>query len=283
VVNGLRLHYVEAGTGPLLVLLHGFPEFWYSWRFQIPALVEAGYRVLAPDLRGYNLSAKPAGVRHYRLELLTTDVAALIGHAGAARAVVVGHDWGGGIAWTLALKQPELVQRLIILNSPHPAAFVRELRTLRQLRKSWYMFFFQLPLLPELCLRAGAFALLQWTFRNRPGRPGGFSDHDILRYKEALSQPGALTAALNYYRAAFRYSLWESARVHRRVDVPTLLIWGEQDDYLGVQLTEGLDPWVPDLRIERIPEASHWVHLDVPEQVNRLMIEFLKGKPCTIP
>jgi pimeloyl-ACP methyl ester carboxylesterase len=276
VVNGVRLHYVEAGTGPLVVLLHGFPEFWYSWRRQIPALAAAGFRVLAPDLRGYNLSAKPAGVRHYRLERLTGDVAGLIEHAGAERAAVAGHDWGGGIAWTLAMHQPRWVERLIILNAPHPAAFLRELRTLGQLRKSWYMFFFQLPLLPELWIRAGNYVALERVFRAPPVHPGAFTDEDVARYRQALARPGALTAAINYYRAAFRHSLRGAAGSARRIEVPTLLIWGEQDRYLGIRLTEGLDRWVPDIRVVRLPEASHWVQLDAPEEVNRLMIDFLR-------
>src|SRR5438477_525055 len=152
VVNGVRLHLVEAGSGPLVVLLHGFPEFWYTWRHAIPALAAAGFHVLAPDLRGYNLSQKPAGVRSYRMELLTEDIAGLIRQAGAHKAAVAGHDWGGGIAWSLAMRYPQLLDKLIILNSPHPGAFLRELRTWKQLRNSWYIFFFQLPLLPEVLL-----------------------------------------------------------------------------------------------------------------------------------
>src|SRR5262249_22187334 len=145
VLNGLAFHYVEAGTGPLVVLLHGFPEFWYAWRHQIPALAGAGYYVVAPDLRGYNESDKPLGVRNYRIELLVQDVVALIEHTGVRRAVVVGHDWGGVIAWQLAMDHPERVDRLVILNAPHPAAFLRELRRPTQLLRSAYMLFFQLP------------------------------------------------------------------------------------------------------------------------------------------
>ena len=275
VVNRVRLHYVEAGGGPLIVLLHGFPEFWYSWRHQIPALAEAGFRVMAPDLRGYNLSDKPAGVRHYRLGALVEDVAGLIRRAGAGKAVVAGHDWGGGVAWALAMRWPQLLSRLVILNAPHPGAFFRELRTWSQLRRSWYMFFFQLPVLPELFMRAGNFRGLERTLRHDPVRPGAFTDEDIQRYKEAIARPGALTAGINYYRAAFRYSRLSPAQSFPKIEVPTLLIWGEKDRYLGIRLTEGLDRWVADLRIERIPEASHWVQNDAPERVNRLMIDFL--------
>jgi pimeloyl-ACP methyl ester carboxylesterase len=271
----VSLHYVEAGSGPLLVLLHGFPEFWYSWRHQISALARAGFRVLAPDLRGYNESDKPAGVESYRVERLASDVLGLIRHAGERRAAVAGHDWGGGIAWHLAMQHPEAVNRLVILNSPHPAPFRRELRTLGQLLRSWYIFFFQLPGLPEWLFRAGNFALLERTLRREPVRRDAFLAEDIRLYKQALGRPGALTAAINYYRALFRHSGRLLGQM-RTIDVPTLLIWGEKDPYLGMRLTEGLQPWVPRLRVERIADASHWVQCDAPERVNRLMIDFLQ-------
>jgi pimeloyl-ACP methyl ester carboxylesterase len=275
VVNGVRLHYVEAGTGPLVLLLHGFPEFWYAWRWQIPALAAAGFHVLAPDLRGYNRSEKPAGIRSYRMEVLMEDIAGLIRHAGANKAVVVGHDWGGGIAWSLAMHQPHLLEKLIILNAPHPAMFFRHLRTWKQLRKSWYIFFFQLPLLPEFFLHAGKYYFLDRAFRSEPVRPGTFTEQDIARYKEALDQAGALTAALHYYRAAFRRHWRKHRTSFPPIEAPTLLIWGEQDRYLDVRLTHGIDQWVPRLRIERLAEASHWVQSDAWEAVNLLMIDFL--------
>jgi pimeloyl-ACP methyl ester carboxylesterase len=275
-INGIRLHYVEAGVGPLVVLLHGFPEFWYSWRHQLPALAAAGFRVRAPDLRGYNDSDKPAGVANYRLPLLSADVAGLIRDAGVERAVVVGHDWGGAIAWDVALRHPEVVERLIVLNAPHPLAFLRELRSPRQLLRSWYIFFFQLPWVPEWLLRRRDFAFLDQVLCQEPVRRGTFSDEDVRRYKEALARPGALTAAVNYYRALFRHRSW-SRRSMPAIQVPTLLLWGEQDRYLDVKLTEGLGPWVENLRVERLPDASHWVQNDNPERVNELLIEFLRG------
>lgn len=277
VVNGVRLHYVEAGEGPLVMLLHGAPEFWYSWRYQIPALAEAGFRVLAPDMRGYNLSEKPRGARNYRLDLLVGDVLALIRYAGAEQAVIAGHDWGGGVAWTAAMRHPQVVEKLVVLNCPHPAVFLRELRTLGQLRRSWYMFFFQLPWLPEALFRAGDFATLRRTLRRDPARRGAFSGEDIERYVEALRQPGALTAMIDYYRALFRCGLRRSARELRRIDAPTLLIWGERDRHLGIRLTEGVEAWVPHLRVERIPDASHWVQVDAWKRVNELMMGFLKA------
>jgi pimeloyl-ACP methyl ester carboxylesterase len=275
-VKGVRLHYVEAGSGPLVLLLHGFPEFWYSWRHQIPALAAAGFRVLAPDLRGYNESAKPLGVSQYHIDMLRDDVVGLIRQAGVERAHVVGHDWGGAIAWHVALTRPEAVERLAVLNAPHPAAFLRELRTLAQLCKSWYVFFFQLPWLPEWFLRRRNFAFLDRTLSRDRIKPGVFTAEDIEAYKRALAQPGALTATINYYRAALRRHPRASLRDLHPIDLPTLLIWGERDRYLGIRLTEGLEQWVPNLRIERLPNASHWVQNDLPDRVNELLVEFLR-------
>ncbi|HEU0052273.1 MAG TPA: alpha/beta hydrolase [Longimicrobium sp.] len=272
VVNGVRLHWVEAGKGPLVVLLHGFPEFWYAWRNQIPALAEAGFRVVALDLRGYNLSEKPREVSAYGMATVAEDVAELIRHLGAERAHVAGHDWGGVVAWWLAMLHPERVERLVIFNAPHPRVFRRELKTLRQLRKSWYAFFFQLPRLPEAVFRRGGFAILDRVFLESPRRKGAYTARDVEKYREAVSRPGAITAMLNYYRAARRVP---NPRT-RRIDAPTLVIWGEKDPHLNVENTVGLEPHVPSVRVERIPDASHWVLADAPDRVNELMIAFLR-------
>jgi pimeloyl-ACP methyl ester carboxylesterase len=277
VVNGLRLHYVEAGEGPLVVLLHGFPEFWYSWHRQIPALAAAGFHVLAVDQRGYNESDKPAGVDRYRIEALTDDAAGLIAHAGYAKAHVIGHDWGGVVAWAVAMRHADVVDKLVILNAPHPAAYLRELQTTDQRLRSWYVLFFQLPVLPELLIRAGNYALLERGLRREPVNPDAFTADDLRLYKEAVSQPGALTAALNYYRAAYRHRR-EARTLRRRVTAPTLLLWGERDRYLTLRLTEGLEPWASDLRVERIPDASHWVQNDAPDRVNLALVAFLGTK-----
>ena len=277
-VHGLRLHCVEAGTGPLVVLLHGFPEFWYAWRHQIPALAAAGYRVVAPDMRGYNTSAKPPGVGNYTIDKLVGDVRGLVRHLGEERATVVGHDWGGAVAWSVPMRHPELVERLVVLNAPHPAAFARELRTPGQLLRSWYIFFFQVPWLPEASFRAANFALLERTLRTDPVRPGAFSDEDVRRYKRALAQPGALTATINYYRAAVRTDPREALREPSPITCPTLLIWGDRDRYLGPALTEGLERWVPAIRVEHIPDASHWVQADPPERVNDLLVSYLRDE-----
>jgi epoxide hydrolase 4 len=274
-VNGGRLHWVEEGTGPLVVLLHGFPEFWYAWRHQIPALAAAGFRAVAPDLRGYNLSDKPHGVKAYRIEALLDDLSGLIGHLGEEKAHVVGHDWGGAFAWYAPLFLPDRLFSLTLLNAPHPLAFRRELKTNpAQRKKSSYVFFFQLPWLPERQIRAGNFAAVEKMLRRDPVTPGVFSDEDIRLYKEALAKPGALTAAVNYYRAALRFPPRVSGRTWPE-DLRTLLVWGERDRYLGPGLLEGLDRWVPHLTVERIPGASHWVQADAPERVNELLIRFL--------
>ena len=270
-VNNVRLHWVEAGSGPPVLLLHGFPEFWWEWRRQIQPLADAGFRVIAPDLRGYNLSDKPRGVSAYRIETLVADVEGLIRQTGAQRAHVVGHDWGGLVAWWLAMLSPESVDRLAILNAPHPAAFRREIRKPDQALRSWYAAAFQVPVLPELAIRRNDFAVLEGIFRASSVRPGAFTDDDIRRYKEAAGRPGALTAMLNYYRAAAR----RPGPPTRRIDHPTLLIWGERDQALSIRNTHGLEEWVPNLRIARIAEASHWVAAEYPDRVNALLTDFL--------
>jgi pimeloyl-ACP methyl ester carboxylesterase len=276
--NDVSLHYVTAGPedGELVVLLHGFPEFWYSWHPQLPSLAEAGYRVVAPDMRGYNCSDKPEGVSAYHIDELVADVAGLIGDS----AHVVGHDWGGLVAWQTAIDRPAVVDQLAVLNAPHPSAYERALRSsLSQLRKSWYVGFFQLPVLPELSLGANDFDVIDRMLAESTVRPDAFTATDIGYYKRALARPGARTAALNYYRAMGRRSakqtLFQGGVGDLPVRAPTLLVWGERDQALDISLTENLDRWVPDLRVERIPDASHWVLADDPERVNELLLEFL--------
>jgi len=280
--SDVDLHYVTAGPvdGDLVLLLHGFPEFWYSWREQIPALAEAGYRVVAPDLRGYNRSEKPGGVGAYGLDKLVADVVGLIRSFGHESARVVGHDWGGVIAWQVATDRPDVVDRLVVLNAPHLSAYERELRSsFSQILRSSYAFFFQLPWLPEWSLRRDDFAALEELFRDQPVRPDAFTDEEMARYKRAFARPGTLTAATNYYRALFRrmvrLTLTQGGVGDQRVDVPTLLLWGLRDQALSPSLSEGLEQWVPDLRVERYPDASHWVHFDARERVNEALDGFL--------
>lgn len=275
-IDGVRLHTIQAGHAgrPLVVLLHGFPEFSYSWHRQISALVAAGFRVIAPDMRGYNLSDKPPRIADYRIERLADDVAGLIRACGVERASVVGHDWGAGVAWYFAMRHPQMLERLAILNVPHPVTFLRGLRSPRQMLRSWYILFFQFVGAAEALFDIAGPAILRRIFTDEPIRPGAFSQDDIARYIEAIARPGALTAAINYYRAAVRYR-------HRmrfaRIDAPTLVIWGEQDQHLGRELAEPDRAWVPNCRVERIADASHWVQMDRPERVNELLGEFLGG------
>jgi epoxide hydrolase 4 len=281
-LEDVHLHYVEAGEGPLVLLLHGFPQFWYQWRHQIPALVEAGFRVVAPDMRGYNLSGKPPGVRAYRVELLARDVERLIQACGEQAATVVGHDWGAIVAWVAAMRHPGCVERLVILNVPHPARSLDGLLSPGQLLRSSYVFFFQIPRLPEEFIRAGDFALLRSTLRRDPVRPGTFTAGDIERYVEAIAQPGALTATLNYYRALLRYP-WETQALLKRIEAPVLVIWGEQDRFLSRRLAEPPRLWVPNLlSVERLQDASHWVAEDRPGEVNTLLLAFLRSPLSTL-
>jgi epoxide hydrolase 4 len=274
-LGDVRLHYVEAGEGSLVLLLHGFPQFWYQWRHQIPALVEAGFRVVAPDMRGYNLSDKPLGVRAYRVELLARDVERLILACGEQTAVVVGHDWGAIAAWIAAMRHPERVEKLAILNVPHPARSLDGLLSPMQLLRSSYVFFFQIPRLPEEVIRAGDFAFLRSVFRSDPVRQGALTAEDIERYIEAIAQPGVLTASLNYYRALLRNPR-EMRALLQRVEAPVLVIWGEKDRFLSRRLAEPPRLWVPNLiRVKRLPDASHWVAEDRPLEVNTLLLDFL--------
>jgi pimeloyl-ACP methyl ester carboxylesterase len=275
-VGDVFLHTLSAGDGPPVILLHGFPENANCWRHQIEPLARAGFSVFAPDLRGYNRSDIPPDRRAYRLPRLVGDIVGLIRATGAPRAHVVGHDWGGVITWSLAAEHPDLVDKVVVLNAPHPELFLRHVRRPRQLLRSWYAMFFQLPLLPEWILSAHQFRIVRQLFTRNPARKGAFTAGDIDGYVEALERPGALTAALNYYRAnmgfargALRPPAWPMIRAQ------TLVVWGEQDTALGAELLEGLDRLVPGVQIHRIPDAGHWVQNEAPDEVNRVLTEFL--------
>ena len=289
-VNGIRLHYAESGGGKdLVILLHGFPEFWYSWRHQLTALGER-FHVVAPDMRGYNLSEKPPRVEDYRTDVLAADVIGLIDHFGAAKAAIVGHDWGAGVAWAVAQKYPERVSKLAVLQVP-PAAAWRANISLRQLLRSWYMFFFQLPRLPEWAIRRNSFRGLDRVFKAKVVRTGSFTDADVETYKEALRQPGALTSAINYYRAnVFRIlggsktasttepSGEKETRNNRRIRVPTLFIFGEQDFAILPQTVRGVADYIDAPYSElRIPDSGHWVQNEAVEEVNSALVDFLSS------
>jgi pimeloyl-ACP methyl ester carboxylesterase len=266
------LHYVEAGEGPMVVLLHGFPEFWYGWRLQIAPLVAAGFRVVAPDTRGYNLSSKPTGIAPYAADQMADDIHGLIRELGAESARVVGHDWGGTIAWTLAMNHPEVVDRLAILDAAHPRALQKGLPHPSQFRRSWYFFFFTLPGLPERVVSDRRFRFLRRFLRD--ARPP-YTPEEMDKYIEAWSQPGAVTAMLNYYRCSVRTPQKKAKAAIRTVSAPTLAIWGQADRYLTPRVREPDRDDVPNLdRVEQLPNASHWVHHDEAERVNQLLIDF---------
>jgi pimeloyl-ACP methyl ester carboxylesterase len=273
--NGIRLHVVQAGpkSGAPVLLLHGFPENWRCWIRQLPALVSAGCRVIIPDQRGYNLSDKPSGIKNYQMGELTNDVLGLIDALDYEKVNLVGHDWGAAVAWSLGMWKPERLHRLGILNSPHPAVMKRFLwRDLEQLRRSWYIFFFQLPWLPEAAIRVqdwrGMIKALQDS-----GKANTFSKEDIEKYKESWSQPGAITAMLNWYRAAAHYSLTMSD--DQCVRVPTLMMWGMKDVALTHRLARPSMDYCDDGRLLFFPEATHWVQRDEADEVNRHLLEFV--------
>jgi pimeloyl-ACP methyl ester carboxylesterase len=273
--NGVELHVVEAGPeqGPPLVLLHGFPEAWFCWQHQIGPLAAAGFHVLTPDQRGYNRSAKPARVADYALDSLAADVAGLISRAGATKATVIGHDWGAIVAWWVALRYPDRIDRLIALNGPHPVAFRRYLmRHAAQLLRSWYAFFFQIPRLPEVLFRRSNWKALVEVLR-ASSRPGTFTESDLDRYRQAWSEPGAIKAMIDWYRAALRHR--PAPPADPRIRVPTLVIWGRCDAALLPGTAEASIALCDDGRLVWIDEATHWVQHEEPARVNRLILEFL--------
>jgi epoxide hydrolase 4 len=278
--NGQRFELAEAGLGgdKLAILLHGFPELNFSWRHQIPALVEKGYRVWAPNMRGYGASSKPEGIDAYRLNTMIEDVAAVIDLAKAeqpAREVMlVAHDWGAIVAWMFAIRRLRPLDRLVIMNVPHPKCAEREIRKWRQLRKSWYIFFFQIPWLPERLLLARQARAVKQAFTASAAHKGRFAPEDMAVYAAAAQRPGAMTAMLNYYRALMR--LPDMGDVgDGRVETPTLVIWGENDIALDIHLLDRMEEWVPNLTLHRLPGISHWVQQDAPEEVNRLLGDWL--------
>jgi pimeloyl-ACP methyl ester carboxylesterase len=274
--NGLRFHVVEAGQGPLVLLLHGFPEFWYGWRHQLPALARQ-FRVVAPDLRGYNLSEKPGSGYDWRT--LTSDVPALIRALGEERAHVVGHDWGGVIAWGAAMLHPEAVDRLVILNAPHPAAYLRELgQNPAQWLQSWYIGLFQLPRFAEWLLTRASGRGVADLLRTSAVRAGTFPPTTLAAYRRAMLRPGSATATLAYYRALRESSRQMLAVRERQIAAETLLIWGMQDVALASSLATGLERWVPRLGVAHIPGAGHWVQHERPVEVNHLLMTALSNE-----
>jgi pimeloyl-ACP methyl ester carboxylesterase len=279
-IGGVRLHYAERGSGGrLVILLHGFPECWYSWRHQLMALGEH-YTVVAPDMRGYNLSDKPARVADYKINLLVDDVLGLVRHFGQKQAAIVGHDWGAGVSWAVAQTHPEYVWKLVAMQVP-PIPVWRANLTLRQALKSWYMLFFQLPRVPEWLMSARDFAFIERTFKQTVARPGTFTDTDIAVYKKALREPGALTAAINYYRANVFSLFGRRKQSHEdlsdgRIRVPTLFIYGEQDHAVLPETVRDVKSFIDaPYREVRIKTSAHWVQNEAVEEVNAALQSFL--------
>lgn len=273
--NGIKLHTAAAGPedGPLVVLLHGFPEFWFGWTNQLQFLAEKGYRVVAPDQRGYNLSDKPEGIDPYTVDSLRDDVIGIIQHFQKETAIIIGHDWGGAVAWHLAATRPEYVDKLIVLNIPHPKAMPRVFKkNPLQWVKSSYIAFFQLPNLPEQALSKGGFKVMQQSLE-QTSNPETFSKQEIEQYKTAWAQPGALTAMLNWYRAIRRGSLGQVPET--KIQVPVRIIWGLGDQFLSPMLATESLAFCEDVNLVFVGEATHWVHHEQPEIVNRLLAQFI--------
>ncbi len=273
--NGINLHYVSAGSGQLMLMLHGFPEFWYSWRHQLEEFA-TDYHTVAVDLRGYNDSDKPEGLAAYQMSEFIEDVRGIITGLGYEDCILVAHDWGGAIAWNFAYAYPEMVEKLIVLNIPHPAKFAQGLQTPEQLLKSWYILAFQIPLLPELLLQLNDYQAIKEAFSGMAINKTAFSEADLNAYRDAAAKPGALTAMINYYRGIFSQLFEGEPRTWSILDMPTLTIWGEADTALGKELTYGTEAYVRDWQVKYIPNCSHWVQQEQPELVNRYMREFLE-------
>ena len=278
--NHIKLYVLTDGpkTSPSVVLLHGFPEFHYGWQKQIPALVDAGFRVIVPDQRGYNLSDKPKGISSYGVDILAKDIIGLLDHFGIEKTYLVGHDWGAVVAWTLALNYPERFKTLAILNVPHPDVMTRcILENEEQRKKSWYVFFFQIPFFVEWTLRRDNFRNLTRMLVGS-GRKSTFSADDLTQYKKAWSQPGALTGMVNWYRAIFRrsfkYAFQRKNILARRVKVPTLMLWGKRDVALSHEMVEPSIELCEQGEAVLFEKATHWVQHDEADEVNKKLIQF---------
>ncbi len=273
--NGQTFEVAQAGEGNKLALcLHGFPELHYSWRFQIPLLVEQGYQVWAPNMRGYGGSSKPPTVRDYALDHLCADVAALIDASGADEVTLIAHDWGAIVAWAFATQKIRPLKRLVIMNVPHPMVGQREIRHWRQLKRSWYIFFFQIPWLPEFLMSRGQGEPIKRAFSNMACDRSNFSDDELEHYAKAATRPGSMRAMVNYYRALLRHRNVIDIE-NKPITIPTLMIWGEEDSALNIKCTEGTEQWVENFTLHRLPGVSHWVQQEAPEKVNAILQDWL--------
>ena len=279
--NGLRFHVAEAGAGERLALcLHGFPECWYSWRHQMPLLARLGYRVWAPDLRGYGESERPLAISDYSLEALMGDVAGLIDAAGAREVTLLSHDWGGIVGWFFAMRKLRPLQRLVFFNIPHPGAAL-EAAGLRQRLRSWYMLFFQLPRLPERLFTSGGGKRVGRMLRQSARVPQAFDDADVEVYRQNALRPGAATAMIHYYRALLRGGGYrrQIQQGFPPIETPTLMLWGTEDIALGTELVRETGRFVPNLTLRFLPGIGHWVQQEAPEAVNAMLEAWLCGRP----
>lgn len=283
--NGLSFEVDMCGNGDKLALfLHGFPESKFSWRAQLPLLAELGYTAWAPNLRGYGKSSRPLGIANYTMPLLLADVGGLI-DAARARGItgpvtLIAHDWGGAIGWAFALGQVRPLERFIVMNLPHPTLFLKGLRTWAQFKKSWYVFFFQLPWLPEKLFTMRKAQLVADAFYNMAVSKDRFPPEVLDEYRNNALIPGAMTAMINYYRAAVRIpDPSNDFSTPPPLDTPTLMLWGEEDVALGKELTFGTDKLVSDFTIRYLPQVSHWVQQEAPETVNAMIKAWIEGRP----
>jgi len=281
--NGITFEVDQCGTGEkFALLLHGFPESKFSWRFQMPLLARLGYRVWAPNLRGYGKTSRPASVDAYHIDQLVGDVAGLIDAAGAKETLLVAHDWGAIIAWQCAIRKVRPLSGLVIMNVPHPTCFARALGTWSQLRKSWYVFFFQLPWLPERLLAARGAEAIGRAFTDMAVDKSRFPAAVVDEYRRTALEAGALRAMINYYRAAMRAGRHAMNPVPGTVEARTLMIWGEEDSALDKATTHGTDAFVKDLTLRYLPGVSHWVQQEAPEKVNAMLEAWLRGAPVPV-
>jgi len=276
--SGVTLHYVSKGSSdqPMILFVHGFPECWYTWRYQMKYFSD-DYRVVAIDQRGYGLSSKPSSVGDYKVEILARDVADVIEQLGYKSCILVGHDWGGVVSWVTAMLYPHLVDKLIIMNVPHPTAY-RDNLSLTQLRRSWYIFFYQVPFIPEMLLQSNDIEIFARIFCEKPMgmiNEKNMTTDDLEVFKYTFSQKGTATAAINYYRALFRHQKDYSKF---KLAMPVLIVWGCQDKALGEELADASQKYCSDVRLKKIRNASHWVQQDTPDEVNKYMEDFLNEK-----
>lgn len=272
--NGIKLHVMESGPqdGPMVLFLHGFPEFWYAWRKQINYFAEKGYLVVAPDQRGYNLSDKPPGIASYKADELAKDIIGLIDHYGRDQVFLVGHDWGAGVSWWTALQYPERIKKMVIMNAPHPKIMnANFLTNPKQMQKSWYVFFFQLPDAPEKLGEANNYA---WPIEvlSTTSNPGAFTSEDLEIYRTAFAQPGAYSAMINWYRATVQVR--KNPPDNFRITVPTLVLWGVNDVALIPEQAEQSMSYCDQGRLVMFNETSHWIQHEVAEQINPVIDEF---------